>query len=262
MTDNRRWLDPGSEADDAFRELLASADHDDPSAPELESLTARLAPQLGGPPSVEPPPNPSAGSSGAAAAAKIGAVLVLLAAAAWVALRPSGRAARPPDRAQDQPSSEPAAPPPAPVPTPRPMEAPSASAAAPKASAGAKSKREDELLLIQRAYAALRNGQAARALSLTVEHARSYPRGVLGQEREVIAIEALERLGRAAEARRRGEAFLRVFPRSSHARRVRAILGLRDAGTKPPVSKPSVPTAAFPVEEKSSPAHNPPAVSP
>jgi hypothetical protein len=122
---------------------------------------------------------------------------------------------------------------------------------------------EDELSMLRRAHAALRGGQPARALSIAGEHAKAHPRGVLSQEREVIAIEALQRLGRHAEARARGELFLRAFSKSSHARRVRTILGAQ-SGAPEPAPGAQAPSAAFPIadEKKSAPAHNPPAVSP
>ncbi len=85
--------------------------------------------------------------------------------------------------------------------------------------------------MLERAHRALRSGQAAEALAITVEHARTYPRGVLSQEREVIAVEALARSGRRAEAEARGNAFIARFPGSSHARRLRAILGIADGGS-------------------------------
>ncbi len=44
--------------------------------------------------------------------------------------------------------------------------------------------------------------------------------GVLTPEREVIAVEAPARLGRNAEARRRGERFLERWPMSVHRSRV------------------------------------------
>ena len=44
-----------------------------------------------------------------------------------------------------------------------------------------------------------------------------YPEAALGQEREALAIEALARLGRHAEARARAEAFLRLWPNSPYA---------------------------------------------
>ncbi len=43
---------------------------------------------------------------------------------------------------------------------------------------------------------------------------------MLRQEREVIAIEALRRLGKADQARERGSDFRREFPDSAHGRAV------------------------------------------
>jgi hypothetical protein len=56
------------------------------------------------------------------------------------------------------------------------------------------------------------------ALALTNQEAALFPRGVLVQEREVIAIEALRRLNRTAEADRRAAAFSKAFPGSAHQR--------------------------------------------
>jgi hypothetical protein len=63
------------------------------------------------------------------------------------------------------------------------------------------------------------------ALALTQEHARRFPSGGLVQEREVLAIEALARLGRTSEAQRRLEAFRARFPRSPHVARLMALVG-------------------------------------
>jgi hypothetical protein len=62
----------------------------------------------------------------------------------------------------------------------------------------------------------------ARALSRASEAAAHYPHGVLVQEREVIAITALRRLGRSAEADRRAEAFAKAFPGSAFQRKLSA----------------------------------------
>jgi hypothetical protein len=67
----------------------------------------------------------------------------------------------------------------------------------------------------------------ARALALCDRHRRLYPRGVLVQEREVLAIEALERLGRHEQASARGTRFLDAFPGSAHRSKVAAIVGSR-----------------------------------
>ena len=55
-----------------------------------------------------------------------------------------------------------------------------------------------------------------RALALTQEHAKRFPQGALTQEREVIAIEALSRLGQTDAARSRGSDFERRYPGSAH----------------------------------------------
>ncbi|MET0792442.1 MAG: hypothetical protein ABW061_13055, partial [Polyangiaceae bacterium] len=69
----------------------------------------------------------------------------------------------------------------------------------------------------------------AAALVLAAEHAREFPAGVLTQEREVIAIDALLRLGRRSEAEARAASFHRQFPASAHGRRVDVLLGVREA---------------------------------
>ncbi|MDB4992569.1 MAG: hypothetical protein JWM74_1, partial [Myxococcaceae bacterium] len=64
----------------------------------------------------------------------------------------------------------------------------------------------------------------ATALLRTDDHRRSFPHGQLADERELIAIDALRRLGRPTEARTRGEALLRRDPSGLYAERVRSIL--------------------------------------
>jgi hypothetical protein len=70
-----------------------------------------------------------------------------------------------------------------------------------------------EAELLEQARAALR-AEPARALQRANEHAARFPRGVLVQEREVLAIQALRKLGRSADADRRAEAFAKAFPGS------------------------------------------------
>jgi hypothetical protein len=81
----------------------------------------------------------------------------------------------------------------------------------------------DEPQLIERARKAL-GADPHRALALTQEYQRRFPRGALTVEREVIALEALARLGRSAEARRRALAFEAEHPTSIHLPRVRSLL--------------------------------------
>jgi hypothetical protein len=58
------------------------------------------------------------------------------------------------------------------------------------------------------------------ALSLCEEHQRDYPRGGLTQERELIAVAALLRLGRTASAQSRAARFRAAYPRSPYLTRL------------------------------------------
>jgi type IV secretory pathway VirB10-like protein len=78
--------------------------------------------------------------------------------------------------------------------------------------------------LLHRAHAVIAT-DPRQALALTVEHSRRFPNGMLAQEREVIAIEALARLGRAGDARARAAAFFATYPGSAYRRRVDDALG-------------------------------------
>jgi hypothetical protein len=98
------------------------------------------------------------------------------------------------------------------------------SAAAPRPRAAARVHRPQlsslaEAELLQRAQAALGTDPAA-ALALARRHQRSFRRGALVQEREVIAIEALKRLGRHDAASARAAAFERRYHGSLHRSRI------------------------------------------
>jgi hypothetical protein len=64
----------------------------------------------------------------------------------------------------------------------------------------------------------------AKALSLVREHERSFPHGALRPEREVIAIEALARLGRTDSARARAARFVERWPSSPYRHQVESAL--------------------------------------
>ena len=85
-------------------------------------------------------------------------------------------------------------------------------------------ERATELELVQRAQSAL-TSDPVRALAIAGEHARAYPSGELVQEREVIAVEALSRLGRSDEALRRARALVQQFPRTPYATRLEVAIG-------------------------------------
>jgi hypothetical protein len=74
---------------------------------------------------------------------------------------------------------------------------------------------------VREADQAVRAHDGATALARLDEHARRFPRGLLGEEREAERVLALCELGRVAEARRAAAAFLAESPRSPLADRVR-----------------------------------------
>jgi hypothetical protein len=249
VTDPKRLAESGSEASEALRGLLRASRDDLPGAARLEGLAARLGPLLGGAavgPTVEPAapdpavspeaaaPDPSltagtASSGGAAAKALgVGAAVVVLIGGAWLLTRPdpvtapsvSPPAAQAPAVSRSEPAATPNEPTPSAAPLPSAVEsaAPPAKAQAPE-GARAHASGPSESALLAQAQAALRSNPQ-RALALTREHKRRFPSGALAQEREVIAIEALNRIGDGDAARVRAKEFETSYPGSAHRRKV------------------------------------------
>lgn len=104
-----------------------------------------------------------------------------------------------------------------------PSAAPPPSAAAPPGAAPARVDEETEMSLLREAGTAI-SSDPARALALVDEAERRFPRGALGQEREVIRIQALTAAGRRDEALQRARAFLARTPSSAHRPRLEQIL--------------------------------------
>ena len=63
----------------------------------------------------------------------------------------------------------------------------------------------------------------AKALAAAGEGDRAYPRGILRQEREAIAIEALVLLRRGDEAQRRAARFLHDYPNGPFSDRMQEV---------------------------------------
>lgn len=125
--------------------------------------------------------------------------------------------ASPPDLEAAPPTAEPAAP-----------EEPRRARPRAAARRRAPSDGPSETSLLEQARAAL-GSRPAEALELTRRHRARFPEGALAEEREVIAIEALERLGRDAAARARAAEFERRYRGSVHQPRLR-----RGANTSEP----------------------------
>ncbi|WP_186001868.1 hypothetical protein [Corallococcus sp. Z5C101001] len=253
-----RLLEETSDASSDLRGLLRSAVEDEPTADQLASLAARLGP-LPAPPTPGPPSAPPAADAVSAAVSSGLKLKVLVGMAVLTGTvgsfhvgrvyeRTHADAERPltrdiaPAPAAPLPSEEPAPPapeaepsaPPAPVapptagvpptgPAPRPTSAAPKRPPAPAPSV-APAAEDEELLLLDSAHQALRRGDSERALASAQAHASRFPAGTLAQEREVIAIEALVRLGRVPEARERAEAFGARYPTSSHLVRLQGLL--------------------------------------
>jgi hypothetical protein len=86
----------------------------------------------------------------------------------------------------------------------------------------ARTTLEAETSLVRDGVAALNGGDAARALALFDEHARTFAGGVFTEERAAERVVALRALHRCAEARVAASEFVRDYPRSPLAARVLA----------------------------------------
>ena len=226
--DPERFADAPSRS--PLGELFASASRDLPSDEQLARLAAQLGPMLDGASGV-PPAAPGA-STLVKLAIATGTVVLLV--GAGLTLRRSAHQAptsptvtpsvslptaatapaRPTSDAAPQPALEPA--PSADDASPSVLD--KSGSASPKSSPSP-SKAPSEAALLERARRAL-NASPSYALQLADQHRARFPKGILSQEREVIAIEALRRLHRTADADQRATGFSKAFPGSAHQRMV------------------------------------------
>jgi hypothetical protein len=105
------------------------------------------------------------------------------------------------------------------------VSAPAVAAPAPAPAAAATPAAAlltEELGALDHARVALVNGEGRRTLDELDAYDRRFPSGRLQIEAEVLRIDALAKLGRKDAARQRAEAFLRRYPNSVLATRVRA----------------------------------------
>jgi hypothetical protein len=225
--DPSRLLD-SSTAPAGLREVLQKASADVGTDAQVARLAERLGPLLG-------PVGPAApvATAGKALSVKLGlasAVLIVAGGGAW--LLSASPSSPPPPAPTEVQARSPAAPASAaPAPAESPPSAPQPVESAPSLAvepAPAKLIEKptppaqlSEAELLEQARAALKSAPG-RALQRANEHAARFPRGVLVQEREVLAIQALRKLGRNAEADRRTEAFAKAFPGSAFARKLNA----------------------------------------
>jgi hypothetical protein len=80
--------------------------------------------------------------------------------------------------------------------------------------AGTRNQLAEERALLDSARSALEREDATSALAATEKHERTFPNGILVQEREAMAIRALVMIGRVDDARMRAGRFRKRFPES------------------------------------------------
>jgi hypothetical protein len=105
-----------------------------------------------------------------------------------------------------------------------PQHGPSASRAALPGSTDRASQLRVESGELRAARSKLAAGDFQGALADTARLSAQFPHGVLSQEREVVAIDALTGLGEGAAARSRAQAFLARYPDSPYAARLRRLV--------------------------------------
>lgn len=196
---------------------LAQGAFAEPSQADLRALRERLRVARATPPTAQRPKG------------KRALLLAFLLPAAAAAAAGAYWLTRPPEPPAPPSSLPPALPPPreraapAPVPSASGSAAPAAAPSAPRVVRAAPSPEVSELTLLREAQAALA-GNPALALSLARRHQELHPRGMLSEEREVVAIDALARLGQTSAARARAERFNKHYPSSAHWPRLERLL--------------------------------------
>ncbi len=211
MSDPERWLS-SPDAPGNMQELLARARAEAPEAAVVERLAARLSTDGSRP--------------GVAWLPRVGGLLLLGGVIAFMVTRGGqestpGDDARPPvERARSEPPIGALAPTPRiPVGSADPTSEHNANVPAVEPARQPIDAKPSELALVRGAREALADRPAA-SLQLLDQHLRLYPRGKLAEEREVLAIDALRRVGRGNAADQRQARFIASHPASAHRSRL------------------------------------------
>ena len=93
--------------------------------------------------------------------------------------------------------------------------------------ANRRSALDAEASLLSKARSELRSGNTAAAEATLNQLQSTFPRGQLGQEREVLAVEVLAANGNMTAARRRARAFIAAHPTSPHSAKLERLVGER-----------------------------------
>ncbi len=222
-------LASSSEVPERIQRVLQRAREDAASSADLARIRARVFPPAA------PPSDGQGGGSGAGAGSALapvigGAIGVLVIGAAVVGLLSlSNRSLHPAIAGHaatsilvDMPVPATSSPLPDTPPSDSIASEPSATAVTQPASAQAPTPHSSpsEVELLDAARSALpRDPQAA--LGLAQRHRALFPKGILSQERDVIEVEALARMGRDGEARRKAQEFQERNPNSPYGSRLK-----------------------------------------
>jgi hypothetical protein len=229
MTDDpKRWLSERSSAGELERELLASVRDAAPPAHAKSQAWRGIASAV------------AAGAAVTSIAPSAAAASGLLTKVAWTiaagSIAAGGYFAAQrvmPEARDSAPVSAPTVAPPvaaAPAITnvepvaPEPAPQPTVKRAMKKSEPKAQDLLTRESAGLMRARAALRAGDAAEAQRLLEQMTSELPRGVLLQEREVLAIEVLAARGEISAASARARAFAKAHPTSPHTSRLHGLL--------------------------------------
>jgi hypothetical protein len=236
MSDPERWLSGDGEGDALERDLLASLRKVDPPDGAKAIAWDAVATRVAGAAGVAAIGTAAAtGLRGATFALKAAATKVALGVAVagatvggvavWVHVRAASDVAhaerpRPAHAEGPSPASAPeaseglASVPVVPERSPSPS-APATARSTPDRLHGDRLGAESALLTEARAE--LRRGDVTAAQATLARMQAAFPNGVLGQEREVLAIEVLAASGKTDAARRRARAFIEAHPESPHS---------------------------------------------
>lgn len=227
---DRPWLEDGDPALRVERALLKRLSAQQPPAGSADHGWAALAADIAGLQAlgtganlVEQAHAAAKGGAGFVTAAKIAAGVAVAGGALWggSALLHTDGSVRAPQSVPvpaETPSVAVRQAPQAVVQQPEPeqpvVKPPPATSARPPAS---ETTLAEEGRLLAKAHQLVQGGQPQAALEVLRQSAARYPRSVLFQEREVLTIEALGATGATAAAKQRAQLFLKRYPSSPHA---------------------------------------------
>lgn len=232
-------------APDALRRLRSGLGVPDPAGPDggSQPSSPEQAPEPTSPADPSPGSGPQAAGSSAAALPVVKALalvgVAVVAGGLWWSARDSAPTEVPSPTTPTE--SAVAAAPETPSSTQRLVAPAAASSSAPVPSLAASAEKAStkpgkaadqgpsEVELINRAQQLVRSRPEV-ALNLCRQHARRFPNGMLAQEREVLIVEALQRMGREDEARKKSRSFLEENPDTALRNKVEDLTG--DAATE------------------------------